>query len=211
MKNFDAIIDVGSKNLRLGVFNNKNKIIYSSKQKINDTLEKSLNILIRDAEKYLSSHIDDVIVLYDSPKYYSLDISIKKVFDYSIPIKKRISKDTDIYLVNSYGQTKSFYNNCKNVFLGGSIINHGGQNPLEATRYGCTILHGPNISNFEEIYNHLKKMKISSKIKNEKMMLSKLDTIIKKKTNSKKIQRNLKNLGHKILNSTYKEIKSIII
>ena len=125
--------------------------------------------------------------------------------------KKRISKDTDIYLVNSYGQTKSFYNNCKNVFLGGSIINHGGQNPLEATRYGCTILHGPNISNFEEIYNHLKKMKISSKIKNEKMMLSKLDTIIKKKTNSKKIQRNLKNLGHKILNSTYKEIKSIII
>ena len=125
--------------------------------------------------------------------------------------KKRISKDTDIYLVNSYGQTKSFYNNCKNVFLGGSIINHGGQNPLEATRYGCRILHGPNISNFEEIYNHLKKMKISSKIKNEKMMLSKLDTIIKKKTNSKKIQKNLKNLGHKILNSTYKEIKSIII
>ena len=43
------------------------------------------------------------------------------------------------------------------------------------------------------------------------MMLSKLDTIIKKKTNSKKIQKNLKNLGHKILNSTYKEIKSIII
>ena len=33
--------------------------------------------------------------------------------------KKRISKDTDIYLVNSYGKTKPFYNNCKNIFLGG--------------------------------------------------------------------------------------------
>ena len=82
MNNFDAIIDVGSKNLKLGVFNNENKNIYSAKKIINDTLEKSLNILVRDAEKYLSSHIDNVVVLYDSPKFYTLDISIKKVFDY---------------------------------------------------------------------------------------------------------------------------------
>ena len=64
-------------------------------------------------------------------------------------------KDLDIYLINSYGQTKSFYNNCKNVFLGGSLVDHGVQNPLEATRYGCNILHGPNISNFKEIYKNL--------------------------------------------------------
>ena len=45
--------------------------------------------------------------------------------------------------MNSYGATKSFYSICKNVFLGGSLINHGGQNPLEAARYGCNVLHGP--------------------------------------------------------------------
>ena len=88
MNNFDAIIDVGSKNLKLGVFNKTNNCIYSSKQKIIDSLEKSLNILIRDAEKYLSSHIDNVVVLYDSPKFYTLDISIKKVFDHATSIKK---------------------------------------------------------------------------------------------------------------------------
>ena len=88
MNNFEAVIDVGSKNLKLGIFNNYDKSIYSSKQKINDSFEKSLNILIRNAEKYLSSHIDDVVVLYDSPKYYSLEISIKKVFDYNTSIKK---------------------------------------------------------------------------------------------------------------------------
>ena len=54
-----------------------------------------------------------------------------------------------------------FFNNCKNVFLGGSLINHGGQNPLEAVRYNCNILHGPNIQNFNEIYEFLKKKKIS--------------------------------------------------
>ena len=66
--------------------------------------------------------------------------------------KSKINKETDIYLVNSFGKTKSFYSIVNNVFLGGSIINHGGQNPLEAVRYNCNIFHGPNISNFSEIY-----------------------------------------------------------
>ena len=33
----------------------------------------------------------------------------------------------------------------KAVFLGGSLIKHGGQNPLEAARLGCKILHGKYI------------------------------------------------------------------
>ena len=77
--------------------------------------------------------------------------------------RSKINNDTDIYLVNSYGKTKSFYKNCKNVFLGGSIINHGGQNPLEAVRYGCNILHGPYVNNFREIYDFLKKGKYHQK------------------------------------------------
>ena len=95
MNNFETIIDFGSKNLRIGVFDQDSKNIYSSKKKIvndleNLTLDDSLNTLIRDAEKYLSTHIDDVIVLYDSPKFYSLDISIKKVFDHATSIKKSL-------------------------------------------------------------------------------------------------------------------------
>ena len=124
--------------------------------------------------------------------------------------KEKIDDDIDIYLVNSYGQTKSFYSTCKNIFLGGSIINHGGQNPLEATRYGCNILHGPNVSNFNEIYNHLKKMNISSQINNEKKMINKLDKFFRSKKNYKKIQAKLRYRGLKILNSTYREIKFII-
>ena len=67
MKNFEAIIDFGSKNLRLGVFDLESKNIYSSNQKITNSSEKSLNTLVKDAEKYLSQHIDDVIVLYERP------------------------------------------------------------------------------------------------------------------------------------------------
>ena len=77
--------------------------------------------------------------------------------------KIKIDDKTDIYLVNSFGKTKSFFSLIKNVFLGGSLINHGGQNPLEAVRYNCNILHGPNVSNFDEIYQFLNKHKILKK------------------------------------------------
>merc|ERR1711965_929849 len=102
--------------------------------------------------------------------------------------KTKINRKTDIYLVNSFGKTKSFYSIIKNVFLGGSIIKHGGQNPLEAVRYNCNILHGPNVSNFNEIYKFLNKQKISKKVIN----LDQTMNILHKLFNSKKSQKNIK-------------------
>ena len=88
MSDFETIIDLGSKNLRLGVFDETSKKIYYSEEIIIDSLENSLSILIKDAEKNLSTHIENVVVLYDSPKFYSLDLSIKKVFDHNTSLKK---------------------------------------------------------------------------------------------------------------------------
>ena len=93
MSNFDTVIDFGSKNLRLGVFDQSSKIIYSSNIKINEVLEnknleKSLNKLIRDAEKQLSTHLVDVNVLYDSCKFNFIEFSIKKLFDQPTLISK---------------------------------------------------------------------------------------------------------------------------
>ena len=120
--------------------------------------------------------------------------------------KKKISPDTDIYLVNSYGKTKLFYKVCKNIFLGGSLIEHGGQNPLEATRYGCRVLHGPNVSNFREIYKFLNKKKLSKKISNQDQLINCVIKYINSKNNSKKIIKDLHLIGMNILNKTYKEI-----
>jgi 3-deoxy-D-manno-octulosonic-acid transferase len=39
--------------------------------------------------------------------------------------------------------------------MGGSLIRHGGQNPIEAVRFGAAILHGPHVENFAEIYDEL--------------------------------------------------------
>ena len=115
-----------------------------------------------------------------------------------------------MYLVNSFGQTKSFFKICKTVFLGGSIIKHGGQNPLEAARYGCNIIHGPNVWNFKEIYSLLRTYGVSNKIMNPSQLTAKIDKILNTKTNSKNIEIKIKKLGNKILNSTFKEINYFI-
>ncbi len=78
--------------------------------------------------------------------------------------KQKISKNTDIYIADTYGETSKFYGLSNITFLGGSLVPHGGQNPLEPARMGSYILHGPNIQNFKEVYNMLSKLKISSKI-----------------------------------------------
>ena len=93
MSNLNTVIDFGSKNLRLGVFDKSSEIIYSSNIQINEflenkNLEKSLNKLIRDAEKQLSTHLVDVNILYNSSKFNFIDFSIKKSFDQPTLISK---------------------------------------------------------------------------------------------------------------------------
>ena len=124
--------------------------------------------------------------------------------------KIKIKKNTDIYLVNKFGLTKSFYNISKNIFLGGSLIKHGGQNPIEAIRYGCNILHGPNISNFDEIYNLLKKLKASHKVTSLNDLVLNLKKLFYQKKNSNHLKKKIELIGKDILDKTYKEIKSFI-
>ncbi|MDC0046602.1 3-deoxy-D-manno-octulosonic acid transferase [Candidatus Pelagibacter sp.] len=125
--------------------------------------------------------------------------------------KNKIHENTDVYIVNSYGKTKSIYSLCNNVFLGGSIINHGGQNPLEATRYNCNVLHGPNVDNFREIYTYLGKLNVSFKIHNSEQLFKKLNQLFLKKNSSNKIKSKLKKIGDKILTNSYKEINKHLI
>jgi 3-deoxy-D-manno-octulosonic-acid transferase len=123
---------------------------------------------------------------------------------------RKVKNKTDVYLVNSYGETKSFFSICKNIFLGGSIIPHGGQNPLEAAKYGCNILHGPHVSNFRDIYAFLEKHKISNKFNTSKKMINILDTLFLKKTKSEIIKKKIDNIGKRILYLTYKELNLFI-
>ena len=122
----------------------------------------------------------------------------------------KIHRDTDIYLVNSFGKTKSFYSLIKNVFLGGSLIMHGGQNPLEAVRYNCNILHGPHVTNFNEIYKFLNKQKISKKIYSLNQATKILDKLLTSKKPQKNVKDKINKIGQNILKKNINEINLIL-
>ena len=119
--------------------------------------------------------------------------------------KAKNLKNIDIYIVDTFGESRRFYKIANTVFLGGSIINKGGQNPIEPARYGAKILHGPNIDNFKEVYAFLRVLKVSKEIKSPIQFAN--EVIFKKKMqNVKKIQK----LGDVIFKNTLNKLGKII-
>jgi 3-deoxy-D-manno-octulosonic-acid transferase len=62
---------------------------------------------------------------------------------------------TEIYVADTIGELGLFYRLAPIVFVGGSLVKHGGQNPIEPAKLDCAILHGPYVSNFAAIYAEL--------------------------------------------------------
>ena len=149
-------------------------------------------------------HISRTAEIADKLKRLNLKVHIHST-------SSKIANNTDIYLVDIYGKTKMFFSICKIVFLGGSLIKHGGQNPLEAARFGCQILHGPNIWNFNEIYNLLNEFKVSYKVSNTKQIAREISMTFIKKNNTRNIKYKLNSLSNRILKLTLKEINYFII
>ena len=126
-------------------------------------------------------------------------------------VQNQIRNNTQIYIADTYGEATKFYGLSNITFMGGSLVPHGGQNPLEPARIGNYILHGPNIQNFKEVYNMLLKLNISSKVKvNDILNMKK---IIRKKIHHKQSQNVIKKLniiGNDILNKNLIEINKYL-
>ena len=62
------------------------------------------------------------------------------------------SADTEIYVADTIGELGTFYALSPVALIGGSLIEHGGQNPFEAIRHGAAVLTGPFTHNFLDSY-----------------------------------------------------------
>jgi 3-deoxy-D-manno-octulosonic-acid transferase len=111
----------------------------------------------------------------------------------------RRNKNIDFFIVDSYGRANEYLKKTNAVFIGGTIVNHGGQNPLEAARVGCSIFNGPFTQNFTEIFDFLKKNKISKLTKNKDQLANQLINCFKSSNKQNTIQRIIEKKGQKIL------------
>ncbi|MCC6948015.1 MAG: 3-deoxy-D-manno-octulosonic acid transferase [Bradyrhizobiaceae bacterium] len=64
-------------------------------------------------------------------------------------------RGTEIYVADTIGELGLFYRLAPIVFMGGSLVKHGGQNPIEPAKLDSAILHGPHVGNFASIYSQL--------------------------------------------------------
>jgi len=74
------------------------------------------------------------------------------------PVRRRalgemLSRDTAVYVADTMGELGLFYRLAPFAFVGGSLVRHGGQNPLEPARLGCAVLAGPHTFNFASAYD----------------------------------------------------------
>jgi 3-deoxy-D-manno-octulosonic-acid transferase len=118
--------------------------------------------------------------------------------------------NTDILIINSYGNTKKILKSSKYVFIGGSLVDHGGQNPIEVAYNNSLIFHGPHVHNFTEIYNFLNKENIAFKINSEAELINQLKEKINDYQN-KNIKEKIIRMGDEILSSTIKELDQYIV
>ena len=153
-------------------------------------------------------HIDRVKKIFQICKKFNLNTEI-------LGSKNKINKDTEILLINSFGLLNQFYKYSNSVFMGKSLIKElrlvGGQNPIEATRHGCRIYHGPYVYNFLEIYKYLKFYGVTKEIKDSKNLSKE---IIRNFKNPKKTHKNIikkiNQNGKNILNIVSIKIKELL-
>ena len=57
----------------------------------------------------------------------------------------------DVLLIDTTGELRNFYSQADIIFVGKSLTEHGGQNPIEPALYGKAVITGPNMENFPAV------------------------------------------------------------
>lgn len=70
---------------------------------------------------------------------------------------EKIMPETDVYIADTIGEMGIWYELCPIVFIGGSLIPHGGQNFMEPSRCRDAVIVGPHMHNFTDAMNRAKR------------------------------------------------------
>ena len=140
---------------------------------------------------------------------------INKIKRQNIPCQKisthsKIDSFSGIVVVDRFGIADDIFNKVKIVFMGGSFINHGGQNPIEPAKYGCKILSGNNIFNFKEIYEELIYKKIAKIVNDQSELEEELLAYLNNKTILDNAGSDYKEFSEKIYKKTIEFLDNYI-
>ncbi|MEZ4753975.1 MAG: glycosyltransferase N-terminal domain-containing protein [Bdellovibrionota bacterium] len=87
-------------------------------------------------------------------------------------------KSPKIILLDTYGKLEAAYSISEIAFIGATLVDIGGHNPLEAAAYGCTLLVGPYVSTIEELVYRLESDGACKTIKNEEQAFEAIEFLL---------------------------------
>ena len=88
--------------------------------------------------------------------------------DFRTVLKEKPSYDHDVVILDTIGELGRIYSLGDVVFVGGSLIRHGGHNILEPAAHGKAIIVGPHMFNFKDTHVLFSKRNACITVKNAK-------------------------------------------
>ena len=136
---------------------------------------------IMEAHKTLKERHDNLLTIL-IPRHPERGKELKSSLSrYKVSLRSQedeITSETDVYIADTIGELGIFYRLAGIVFMGGSLVEHGGQNPLEPARLDCALITGPNISNFLRIYKELEDHKAVIIVRDAKELADQVDHLL---------------------------------
>ena len=161
----------------------------------NSSISKNINIMIasthQNEEDLIIPHIEKISKKYPlinffitprHPERSRVIFNLLKSKKLNVGLHSRIKNSKFKFLIiDSFGKMDEFYNKSDIVVLGGSFTNNGGHNPIEAAVANCAIITGPNIFNWQNLYDDMIKKNCCLMIKNSKELEHNIINLIEDK------------------------------
>jgi 3-deoxy-D-manno-octulosonic-acid transferase len=216
----DKVVTVG--NLKFDSNEKDNPNITQSLQKIVGERRVVVFASTREGEekKIIKSYVNTkdkfdalMIVIPRHPQRF--DEVFNLLVDSGLDVKRRshgliCDENTQVLLGDSMGELLSYYSVCDIAFIGGSLVDTGGQNMLEAAAASKPILFGPSVFNFEQIAQSMLETDSAIQVDDADNLMKTLSGLLLDDTKRVKLGENAKNLLEKHRGAVDRLLKLII-
>ena len=137
------------------------------------------------------------------------------IVDSGLKVKRRsdglgCDESIQVLLGDSMGELLSYYSVCDIAFIGGSLIDTGGQNMLEAAAASKPILFGPSVFNFEKIAQLFLEKDAAIQVGDADDLMKTISSLLLDDTKRQKLGENAKNSFEKNRGAVDRLMKLII-
>ena len=145
-------VDEGKKAALKEQFSNRPVWLVSS---THDDEETKIGRFLKDLEQKVPNVLTVIVPRHP---HRGVEIKDKLTDEYGLNVALRsasepITPETNVYVADTIGELGIFYELINIVFIGGSLIPHGGQNFMEPSRYRDATIVGPHMFNFTDAMN----------------------------------------------------------